>query len=72
MPLWAEFQICELGFMRENNDRVELEGNGYFTRGNGKWLQVLEKCQGPALADPGYSKQGRHRRPIYLNILSKI
>ena len=23
-------------------------------------------CQGPALADPGYSKERRHRRPIYL------
>ena len=31
-----------------------------------------EDCRGPALADPGYSKRGRRRRPIYLNILSKI
>ena len=30
------------------------------------------KCRGPAPADPGYSKRGRRRRPIYLNILSKI
>ena len=29
-------------------------------------------CRGPAPADPGYSKERRHRRPIYLNILSKI
>ena len=29
-------------------------------------------CRGPAPADPGYSKRGRRRRPIYLNILSKI
>ena len=28
-------------------------------------------CRGPAPADPGYSKRGQ-RRPIYLNILSKI
>ena len=27
-----------------------------------------EYCQGPAPADPGYSKERRHRRPIYLNI----
>ena len=25
-------------------------------------------CQGPGLADPGYSKERRRRRPIYLNI----
>ena len=33
---------------------------------------IIRSCRGPAPADPGYSKRGRHRRPIYLNILSKI
>ena len=33
---------------------------------------VSSICRGPAPADPGYSKQGRRRRPIYLSILSKI
>ena len=28
----------------------------------------LISCGGPAPADPGYSKERRHRRPIYLNI----
>ena len=35
-------------------------------------LLPRSKCRGPAPADPGYSKRGRRRRPIYLNILSKI
>ena len=26
----------------------------------------LHSCRGPAPADPGYSKRGRRRRPIYL------
>ena len=30
---------------------------------------LLGRCRGPAPADPGYSKRGRRRRPIYLNIL---
>ena len=33
---------------------------------------IIISCRGPAPADPGYSKRGRRRRPIYLNILSKI
>ena len=28
-------------------------------------------CRGPAPADPGYSKERRHRRPIYLNIYQR-
>jgi len=35
-------------------------------------VEAMIKCRGPAPADPGYSKRGRRRRPIYLNILSKI
>ena len=34
-----------------------------------KWhqsLRTMEDCRGPAPADPGYSKRGRCRRPIYL------
>ena len=30
-----------------------------------------KKCRGPAPADPGYSKERRHRRPIYLNIYQR-
>ena len=26
----------------------------------------MATCRGPPLADPGYSKRGRRRRPIYL------
>ena len=28
-------------------------------------------CRGPAPADPGYSKERQHRRPIYLNIYQR-
>ena len=35
-------------------------------------IAEIKTCRGPAPADPGYSKRGRRRRPIYLNILSKI
>ena len=35
-------------------------------------LWVIPVCWGPAPGDPGYSKRGRRRWPIYLNILSKI
>ena len=30
--------------------------------------KIKSDCQGPALADPGYSKERQRRRPIYLNI----
>ena len=46
---------------------------GWIGMGSGSMVQEGEDiCRGPALADPGYSKRGRRRRPIYLNILSKI
>ena len=35
-------------------------------------LLEVQECQGPAPADPGYSKWGWRWQPIYLNILSKI
>ena len=31
-------------------------------------LKEMRECWGPAPADPGYSKERWHRRPIYLNI----
>ena len=31
-------------------------------------VKVAPFCRGPAPADPGYSKRGRRRRPIYLFI----
>ena len=30
-----------------------------------------ESCRGPASADPGYSKRGRRRRPIYIYLFIK-
>ena len=29
------------------------------------------ECRGPAPADPGYSKRGRRRRPIYIYLFIK-
>ena len=31
----------------------------------------IVKCQGPAPADPGYSKERWRKRPIYLNIYQR-
>ena len=31
----------------------------------------MQVCWGPAPADPGYSKERRRRRPIYLNIYQR-
>ena len=33
-----------------------------------KAKEMQHVCQGPAPADPGYSKRGRCRQPIYLFI----
>ena len=34
----------------------------------GSYDHSILGCRGPAPADPGYSKERRRRRPIYLNI----
>src|SRR5574339_125123 len=69
-PLLEDDTITEIMVNGPKNVYIERKGRLHRVpvtfENNDHVMRTMEDCRGPAPADPGYSKRGRCRRPIYL------
>ena len=64
---WILYQLSHKG----SPGKLEWVAYPFSSRSSQPRNQTKVCCRGPAPADPGYSKERRHRRPIYLNIYQR-